>query len=168
VSPAPAILAQRFILDYHAHMANSMKIYVLGSSSFMNEMVAAKDTLCVLGYEGWIHPDYEAFVRGEKLDIVRRWQQGEHAAIKRENNYFREHYTNILKSDAILVVNLEKHGIKNYIGGNVLMEMGQAYVNDKGIYLLEGMPTDLPYLDEIVAMDPVCCEGDLATIARRR
>jgi hypothetical protein len=62
----------------------------------------------------------------------------ERAAIKRENNYYKVHYKHILESDAILCVNLEKNGIKNYIGGNVLIEMGQAYVHDKKIFLFNG------------------------------
>lgn len=128
-------------------------------------MVDCKNNLCALGYDGWIHPDYEAFVRGEKQDIVDRWRKGERAAIKKENNYLREHYENILASDAVLIVNSEKNGVKNYIGGNVLMEMGQAYVNHKRIFFLNGMPAGLPYLDEIEAMDPICLSGDLSAIA---
>ena len=68
-----------------------MKIYVLGSTTFMKEMVDAKDQLCVLGFDGWIHPHYEAFVRGEKQDHLAQWYNGEAAALKRENNYFHEH-----------------------------------------------------------------------------
>ncbi len=34
-----------------------MKIYVLGSNSFAHEMVACKDALCELGFDGWIHQD---------------------------------------------------------------------------------------------------------------
>lgn len=145
-----------------------MKIYVLGSSSFKEAMVETTHKLQELGYDAWIHPDYEAFVRGEKQDIVERWRQGEHAAIKRENNYFQEHYEAILLSDAILIVNNEKRGIKNYIGGNVLMEMGQAYVNHKKIFFLNGMPRGLLYMDEIEAMDPICLEGNLTAIAPDR
>lgn len=44
------------------------------------------------------------------------------------------------------------------------MEMGMAYVNDKKIFLLNGIPKDSPYLDEIEAMDPVCLSGDLKKI----
>ncbi len=142
-----------------------MKIYVLGSSHFYKEMVDCKDQLCALGYDGWIHPDYEAFARGEKRDIIDRWYKGERAAIKRENNYLMEHYEGILKSDAILIVNLEKKGVKNYVGGNVLMEMGQAYVNHKKIFFLNGMPAGFPYMDEIEAMDPICLNGDLTNIS---
>lgn len=141
-----------------------MKIYVLGSTSFMHEMVDAKDKLCVAGFDGWIHPHYEAFVRGEKQEHLARWNSGERAALKRENNYFMEHYKNILESDAVLIVNGKKHGIENYIGGNVLMEMGQAYVNHKKIFFLNGMPENLSYMDEIEAMDPVCLYGDLNKI----
>ena len=141
-----------------------MRIYVLGSSYFREEMVNCKNRLCELGYKGTIHPDYEAFVRGEKQDIVKRWEKGERAAIKRENNYLHEHYKDILESDAVLIVNLEKNGIKNYIGGNVLMEMGQAYVNHKKIYFLNDMPTGLSYMDEIEAMDPICLHGNLVNI----
>ena len=145
-----------------------MKIYVLGSTSFMKEMVDAKNQLCVLGFDGWIHPHYEAFVRGEKPEHVARWQNGERAALKRENNYFHEHYRHILESDAVLIVNGEKHGIKNYIGGNVLMEMGQAYVNHKKIFFLNDMPSGLSYMDEIEAMDPICLLGDLGNIERQK
>jgi len=143
-----------------------MKIYVLGSSHFMKEMVKCSEELRKLGYDGWIHEDYEAFVRGEKQDIINRWHSGEHAAIKRENNYLKEHYDGILKSDAILFVNAEKNGVKNYIGGNVLIEMGQAFVNNKKMFFLYGMPEKSAYLDEIECMDPICLNGKLANIAK--
>ena len=141
-----------------------MKIYVLGSNSFVKEMVESKNQLCALRYDGWIHPDYEAHVRGEKQAFPGSPEHGERAEFKRAHNYIRQHYKHILESDAVLIVNLEKNGIKNYIGGNVLMEMGQAYVNNKKIFLLNTIPAELPYLDEIKAMDPVCLHGNLAGI----
>lgn len=141
-----------------------MKVYVLGSTSFMKEMVATRDQLRELGFDGWIHPNYEAFVRGEKLDQIERVAKGEHAAVKRENDYLRVHYKHILESDAVLVVNLKKNGIESYIGGNALIEMGQAYVNDKTIFLLNDIP-NMPYAAEIECMDPVCLHGDLKNIS---
>lgn len=144
-----------------------MKIYVLGSTSFMHEMVQAKNDLVALGFDGWIHPDYEAFVRGEKKSILEK-SKTEHAAVKRENNYLKVHYQHILASDAILIVNGEKNGIANYIGGNVLIEMGQAYVNEKTIFFLHGMPTNLPYNAEIESMDPICLHGELSTLLKQK
>lgn len=134
---------------------------MLGSTYFKEEMVSCAKQLRELGLNGWIHPDYEAFVRGEKQDIVKRWHKGERAALKKENNYLKVHYKHILESDAILIVNAEKNGVKNYIGGNVLIEMGQAYVNDKKIFFLYDMPTNSGYLDEIESMDPICLNGNL-------
>lgn len=145
-----------------------MKIYVLGSNNFIKEMVDAKNKLCALGFDGWIHPHYEELARGERQDQLEKWRNGERAAVKRENNYLHEHYKHILVSDAVLIVNLEKNGIKNYVGGNVLMEMGQAYVNNKKIFFLNSMPLGLPYMDEIEAMDPICLLGNLNNIKKRK
>ena len=145
-------------------MKRTAKIYVLGSNHFKVEMVDCAKKLRDLGLQGWIHPDYEAFVRGEKQDIIRRAENGEHAAVKRENNYLKTHYKHILESDAALFVNAEKNGLKNYIGGNVLIEMGQAYVNDKRIFFLYDMPDKSAYLDEIQCMDPICLHGKLENI----
>ncbi|MDP2630002.1 MAG: hypothetical protein Q8P56_01190 [Candidatus Uhrbacteria bacterium] len=143
-----------------------MKIYVLGSNHFMNEMVDVKNQLCALGLDGWIHPHYEALVRGDDQEYLERWRKGgDRAAMKREHNTYHEHYKNILESDVILFVNAEKNGIKNYIGGNVLIEMGQAYVNNKKIFFLYGMPAGLSYMDEIEAMDPICLNGCLDRLA---
>lgn len=138
-----------------------MKIYVLGSNTFVSEMVQAKDELISLGIDGWIHPDYEAYVAGTKNLLAHDAPHSEKAEMKRSHQYFKVHYQHILESDAVLIVNGTKNGMNNYIGGNALIEMGQAYVNDKKIFLLNDIPHDLPYAAEIVAMDPVCLRGDL-------
>lgn len=143
-----------------------MKIYVLGSSSFMKRMVEVTDQLVSMGVNAFIHNDYRELVAGKRQEQIDLWGQGsaERAKVKIENDYLRSHYKHILESDACLFVNDTKEGIENYIGGNVLIEMGQAYVNNKKIYFLNGLPSadsGLNYLDEILAMDPLCLEGDL-------
>jgi hypothetical protein len=144
-----------------------MKIYVLGSTTFVEDMVAAVDKIKAVGHEGWIHPHYVDYVFHKDLPNIKRdlerTKNGEHAQVKIDNDYLREHYNNILNSDAVFVVNLEKNGIKNYIGGNVLIELGQAYVNDKKIFLLNPIP-DLPYTEEIVSVGPVVISGDYSQI----
>lgn len=133
----------------------------------MKKMVRIKNELISLGYEGWIHPHYELLVAGEMDTQIKRLERGEGAALKIENDYFKEHYKHICESDAVLVVNDEKNGVKNYIGGNVLIELGQAYVHNKKIFFLNGITADVPYLDEIIALQPICLEGDLQTINNR-
>lgn len=141
-----------------------MKVYALGSTAFMHSMVKARDLLRDIGLDGWIHRDYDLLVQGKLPSQLVQCTAGERAAVKKQHDYLRSHYKHILESDAVLIVNETRHGIDNYIGGNVLIEMGQAYVNDKKIFFLYGMPTDVPYLDEILAIEPICLHGDIAAI----
>lgn len=67
-------------------------------------------------------------------------------------------------ADAILVAKYDKHGVANYIGGNTFLEMGFAHVLNQKIFVLNPLP-DMPYYStEIVAMNPVVINGDLAKI----
>ena len=140
-----------------------MKIHIVGSSKFMHSMIEHRDKLNALGHEGHVHPDYEAFVRGEKLDILKRFYAGEAADMKKEHDYIRAHYNFIVASDAILALNHDKGEIKNYIGGNTLMELGFAHYHRKKIFLLNPIP-QMQYTDEIVACQPTVIYGDLTKI----
>lgn len=149
-----------------AMLVKKPRIYVLGSSHFMHEMVAAKDKLCEMGYDGFIHPHYEAQVKGGLPEITKRWENGERAALKRDYNYLKVHYEHILESDAILFINATKKDKANYIGGNVLIEMGQAYVHNKKMFLMYDLPKDSSFIDEIESMDPICLKGDFEEIRK--
>ncbi|PIS41507.1 MAG: hypothetical protein COT25_02780 [Candidatus Kerfeldbacteria bacterium CG08_land_8_20_14_0_20_42_7] len=61
------------------------------------------------------------------------------------------------------MLNYSKKGVNDYIGGNALMEMGFAYVNNKKIFLLNDIP-GMQYTDEIRAMHPIVLHGDLANM----
>ena len=87
----------------------------------------------------------------------------ERARKEDDKDFIKRYFREISNSDAILVVNVDKNGIKNYVGGNTLMEIGFAYVLDKKIYLLNGIP-DISYKDEIVATRPIILNGDLTRI----
>ena len=64
----------------------------------------------------------------------------------------------------MLVVNLDKHGIKNYIGGNTFLEIGFAHVLYQKIFMLNPIPDILYYKTEIEAMNPTIINGDLSQI----
>jgi hypothetical protein len=125
-------------------------------------MVEYRDKLIALGHQCELHEHYIARANGQMQDLWERMQK-EHSRVKIENDYIRYHYNEILKNDAILVLNFDKNGIKNYIGGNTLIEMGQAYVNNKKIFLLNPVP-DMQYKDEIVAVEPIVINGNLKLI----
>ena len=142
-----------------------MKIVICGSSAFRKEKVKIMDELLAMHHEPIIHPHYIEAVKKGRTDIMERIENGEHAQLKIENDYIKWYYEAIVSSDGILVVNLEKNGIKNYIGGNVLLEMGFAYVNNKPIHLLNDIPEKVSYKDEIIAMQPIVINSDLSLIS---
>ncbi|MGB2762310.1 MAG: hypothetical protein WBC21_02075 [Minisyncoccales bacterium] len=83
--------------------------------------------------------------------------------LKLKKSLIDEHIERIKNSDAVLVLNFDKNGIKNYIGGNTFLEMGFAYILGKKIFLLNPIP-DINYREEIEAMRPVVLYGDLSKI----
>ncbi len=82
-------------------------------------------------------------------------------------SYIRNHFEKIEKSDAILVVNGEKGGIKNYIGGNTFAEIMIAFYLNKKIFLLNPIPThkrfDVFY-EELKSINPIILNGNLDNI----
>ena len=141
-----------------------MKITIIGSSAFREKKVQLTDELRNLGHESVIHPHYIQTVKEGRTDILEKIDKGEHAQLKIDNDYIRWYYDAIVGSDAVLVVNLEKQGKKNYIGGNAFLEIGFAYVNDKKIFILNDIPQDSDFIDELVAMQPMVLKGDLSKI----
>ena len=83
------------------------------------------------------------------------------AGLKR--GFIDEHFAKINTSDAILVVNEDKNGVANYIGGNTLIEISHAYAQGLDIFLLNPVP-ELSYSDEINGMHPVVLDGKLDEI----
>ncbi len=144
-----------------------MKLTIVGSSAFKELMLEYQKKLVTLGHEAIVHPDYQAFVNGEKQDIWDMVTHGEHAKAKRENNYIMWYHDAIKNSDGILVLNFDKKGIKNYIGGNTLMEIAFAYVLGKKIFLINPIPDSVSYVDEIKAMvdETNILNGDLDKIS---
>lgn len=140
-----------------------MTIAVCASMKFYMEMEAVKRTLESLGHTV-ILPK-----KGEEGEIPVEARVGitedEIVAAKIEYDFIREHFKNINGSDAILVLNYEKNGIPNYIGGNTFLEMGVAFWLMKKIYVLHPIP-DMDYKTEMHAMQPVVLHGNLRKIPK--
>lgn len=143
-----------------------MKLTIIGSSAFRQQMVDYQEELEKLGHEATIHPHYVQFVKEGRRDILDRIDRGEHAAVKKENDYIKWYHKAIKNSDGVLVLNFDKKGIKNYIGGNTLMEIAFAYVGGKKIFLINPIPEAVSYADEIKAMvnEEDIINGDLGRI----
>ena len=139
-----------------------MKITICGSVMFRKEMVEVRDKLNEMGHEGIICSVMEDLALGKNLELMKKIEEN-HAQVKKDGGFIKWYYNSIVNSDAILVLNYDKDDIKNYIGGNTLMEMGFAHVHNKKIFLLNPVP-EISYKDEILAMEPVILNGDLSKI----
>ncbi len=88
----------------------------------------------------------------------------ERVKAKKSMELISEHLRKIDKSDAILVVNITKGDIENYIGANTFLELGYAHDKQIKIFLLNPIP-DQPYIyDEMLTFDTTVLNGDLAKI----
>lgn len=87
----------------------------------------------------------------------------ESAQNKIKHDLIKGYYEEIKNSDAILVINEDRNNIKNYIGGNSLIEMAFAHILGKEIYLYNSIP-QMNYTDEIIAMKPIVLNKDLTKI----
>jgi len=139
-----------------------MKITICGSLKFAQQRVEIYHQLKKLGHQPMVHEFLFGIADGTAKNLIDEIATN-HPKAKRKYNFIKWWYNCIKRSDAILVCNYDKGGIKNYIGGNTLMEMGFAHVGDKKIFLLNPVP-DMLYTEEIEAMNPIIIYNDLTKI----
>jgi len=136
-----------------------MKIGIIGSMQFTDKMVEYRDKLSELGHEAFLTNFHKTMINksAEEIEEIKLYQKYNLDAI-------REFWNMMQGADAVLVLNLDKNGIKNYVGANTLMEIGFAHVLNQKIFMLNPIP-DIPYCEsEIKAVKPIVVYGDLSKI----
>lgn len=136
-----------------------MRIEICGSMASCNEMMKIKERLSELGHLAIVPPFIEQYLNLNSSEEIRN----EAFENKTKHDIINVYFKKIKKCDAVLVVNIMKDGIPNYIGGNAFLEMGFAHVLGKKIFLLNPIP-NARYKDEIIAMQPIIINGDLSKI----
>lgn len=132
-----------------------MVICVCGSMTFANNMLEINQELEQKGIRCIIPEETSQYAADPSL-------KKRHATDAKTKGWFiRDHYKKINASHAILVVNPEKNGIANYIGANTFLEIGFAFVLEKKIFLLHGMPVGDNMATELDAMQPIACNGSV-------
>jgi len=134
-----------------------MKITICGSIKFFDQMVETQKELERMGHTVFMPI---------KADGVDYWSEDGASRVqaKKGLELISEHMDKIEKSDAILVVNITKKEIENYIGANTFLEIGFAHYRDKKIYLLNPTPNQKYIEDEMLTMEPIVINGDLTKI----
>ena len=136
-----------------------MTITICGSVVFSDKHMEVKKELEAIGHTVYVTGHINNYLGKEEKEIE---QLG--YIDKINDDAIRDHWRKIKKSDAILVLNYDRTGIKNYIGGNTFLEIGFAHVLDKKIYLLNPIPDINFYKEEIEAIHPEILYGDVGKI----
>lgn len=139
-----------------------MKTITLCSSmAFYKDVLKIGKTLEKRGFNV-LYPE-SALMMKERNDFsAERFKKG--VTMEQRGKFMKLHFEKELKSHSILIVNKTKNGIRGYIGGNVLMEMGIAFGSNIKIYVLHRLSKNQPFKEEILGMSPVIINGKLELV----
>ncbi len=135
-----------------------MKILMICSKAFYKDIAPIKDKLEKNGHEielpnSYYEPDAEK----------ESWKLGEKAHSEFKAKMFRMSEERIANMDAVLTLNFDKNGKKNYIGGATFLEIYEAFRKHKKIFLYNDIPEGILY-DEIAGFSPIVIKGNLDLI----
>ena len=135
-----------------------MKILICCSKYFYNKIEPIKMELESAGHEIILPNSYdEPFKEEEMKDVGRE----EHR--KWKSKMLKNQEVKVKKSDVLLVLNFEKNGQKNYIGGATFLEIFCAFKLGRKIFLYNDLPDNI-FKDELLAINPMVIEGNLSKI----
>jgi hypothetical protein len=139
-----------------------MKIIICGSISAADEILITKQKLEEMGHEVEIPLGVKNFELRGRTEVSIE----EKAEDKIKYDLLRGYFESMKNYDAVLIVNPEKRGIQGYIGGNTLIEMAFAHVLNKDLFCLNSLP-QMAYTSELLAMQPIILNGDLASLSKK-
>ena len=140
-------------------------IVICSSAAFYQKVNDLATELEKLGFTAVVPRTARTMAEKGDYDVshYKTWYEND-ADYTKKADYMRWHFEEIEKGDILLVVNEEKHGVANYIGPNVLMEMALAFYFKQPIYLLHDFPEESSFIEEIKGMGSIPLHGDLSKI----
>lgn len=139
-----------------------MKILIICSTSFYDRIPPIKEKLELAGHTLTMPNCYDAPVTSEDHKLM---TDEEYKAFFREMYY--ESRENIENNDAVLVLNYDKikngNLFQNYIGASTFLEMYEAFMQDKKIFVLNELPESM-LSDDLKGMNPTILNGNVELI----
>jgi hypothetical protein len=135
-----------------------MKIFIVCSKYFYDRIEPIKKRLEEKGHKIILPNSYEDPFIEER---IKKLSHEEHLAFKKA--MFKQSDDKIRESEALFVLNDEKNGQKNYVGGATFLEMYDAFKLGKILYMYNPAPDNL-LKDEIEGMNPIVINRDLEQI----
>lgn len=137
-----------------------MKIFIICSKAFYSEVKDIKDKLEKMGHETILPNSYNDYLLGINSE-QNAYKEGNQAEYKAK--MFRMSKERIQNIDAVLTLNFSKNGQKNYIGGATFLELYEAFMANKKIFLYRDIPEGM-LKDEINGFSPVVINENLDLI----
>jgi diphthamide synthase subunit DPH2 len=135
-----------------------MKILIVCSKHFYNYIEKVKSFLEGRGHEVSLPNSYNEPFAEERF---RTMSAEDH--IEWKSMMMRMDESNIEPQDAILVLNFEKNGIPNYVGGATFLEIYVAWKMRKKIFFYNPLP-NCSFTDELRGINPILINGNLEMI----
>ncbi len=140
-------------------------IVICSSAAFYEHVNQIADDLSKRGYKVEVPTTATRMHEESNYDVprVKTWL-GDPKYFVKKQSLAREHFEKVATGDAALIVNDDKPGKPNYIGPNATMEWGLAYYLKKPVYILNGVPKNSNYYEEVYGMSTAVLDGDLSKI----
>lgn len=135
-----------------------MKLFIICSKAFYGEIPPIKNVLERAGHEITLPNCYD-----DPGTEARYREMGDKEHAEWKASMLNHSETVINGVDAVLVLNFEKNGQANYIGGATFLEMYDAFRLGKKIYMYNGVPDGM-LKDEIEGFGPILLHQDLGLL----
>ncbi len=135
-----------------------MKVFIACSKHFYSEIKRVANVLTDMGHEVSYPNSYDDPFAEERFKAM---DAEEH--VRWKGMMMARDKDNIAPVDAVLVLNLEKKGIPNYIGGATFLEVYKAWEMGKKVFFYNGLP-NCSFTDELIGINPVVVNGELGLV----
>ena len=135
-----------------------MKIFLVGSKYNFDKIPAIQEKLEQMGHVITVPAGY-----ANPLKELEMQKTGKEAHVEFKAMMLREQGKRVEANAALLVLNFDKNGQANYIGGATFLEVFKAWELGKKIFFFNDLPTGMFY-DELLGINPLVIQGDLSLI----
>ena len=130
-----------------------MKIFLICSKTFYNKIPDIKPELEKSGHTITLPNCYDAPDTESKFRGTQQHANWKASMIRHSEEVIKE-------MDAVLVLNYDKNGQKNYIGGATFLEIYDAFRLNKKIFFINEIPEGI-LKDELIGFNPIIINGNL-------
>lgn len=135
-----------------------MKIFICTSKHNYGYVADIKKELEDMGHTITVPNSYDEPMKEEEVK-----KTGTEQHRKWKGNMIRLQKEKVDANDCVLVLNFEKNGQPNYIGGATFLEIFRAFDSNKKVYLFNPIP-ESNFKDELIGMGVEVIDGNLSRI----